>query len=183
MKSLLLAGKLCYLRVLAEDDTEEMVQLLVRNRNYWAIFEPMHPDSYFTAAVQREKIRESIHLARENREYSFGIFEPRTNKLIGHISMYSIKRLPFLSALVGYSMDESYAGRGIATESVELVVAFGFEKLGLHRLEAYVSPRNTGSIRVLEKAGFANEGYLREFLHINGIWEDHYHFALLESEF
>jgi len=97
--------------------------------------------------------------------------------------MYSIKRLPFLSALVGYSMDESYAGRGIATESVELVVAFGFEKLGLHRLEAYVSPRNTGSIRVLEKAGFANEGYLREFLHINGIWEDHYHFALLESEF
>ncbi|WP_033542676.1 GNAT family N-acetyltransferase [Planococcus sp. CAU13] len=183
MKNLHLTGQLCYLRVLADDDAVEMVQLLNRNRNYWEIFEPRHPDSYFTVAVQREKIREALYQARENREYSFGIFHPRTDKLIGHISMYSIKRLPFLSALVGYSIDEEYAGRGIATEAVQLVVAFGFEKLQLHRIEAYVSPRNSGSIRVLEKAGFANEGLLREFLHINGIWEDHYHYAVIENEF
>lgn len=160
-----------------------MVELLLRNRKYWAIFEPQHRDSYFTLAVQQEKIRESIYQARENREYSFGIFENGTNKLTGHISLYSIKRLPFLSALVGYSIDERSIGRGIATEAVEMVVAFGFEKLRLHRIEAYVSPRNTGSIRVLEKARFTNEGLLKEFLYINGIWEDHYHFAVLESEF
>ncbi|HSJ37965.1 MAG TPA: GNAT family protein [Planococcus sp. (in: firmicutes)] len=181
--NLLLKGSLCYLRILTADDAEEMVRLLLRNRKYWAIFEPQHSDSYFTAAVQREKIRESVYHAKENREYSFGIFEPATDKLIGHISMYSIKRLPFLSALVGYSVDESYTGRGIATEAVELVVAFGFEKLQLHRIEAYVSPRNSGSVRVLEKARFANEGLLKEFLHINGIWEDHYHFAVLEKDF
>lgn len=179
----LLTGKLCYLRILTADDAEEMVQLLLRNREYWAIFEPKPRDNYFTPAVQREKIRESIYQARENREYSFGIFEPRTDKLIGHISMYSIKRLPFLSALVGYSIDESYTGRGIATEAVGLVVAFGFEKIQLHRIEAYVSPRNTGSVRVLEKAGFMNEGLLKEFLHINGVWEDHFHYAILEKEF
>lgn len=179
----LLTGKLCYLRILTADDAEEMVQLLLRNREYWAIFEPKHRDSYFTPAVQREKIRESIYQARENREYSFGIFEPRTHKLIGHISMYSIKRLPFLSALVGYSIDESYTGRGIATEAVGLIVAFGFEKIQLHRIEAYVSPKNTGSVRVLEKSGFMNEGLLKEFLHINGVWEDHYHYAILEKEF
>ncbi|RLQ82414.1 GNAT family protein [Planomicrobium sp. Y74] len=179
----LLTGKLCYLRILTADDAEEMVQLLLRNREYWAIFEPQHRDSYFTPAVQREKIRESIYQARENREYSFGIFELHTHKLIGHISMYSIKRLPFLSALVGYSIDESYTGRGIATEAVRLIVAFGFEKIQLHRIEAYVSPQNTGSVRVLEKAGFMNEGLLKEFLHINGVWEDHYHYAILEKEF
>lgn len=159
------------------------MQLLLRNQKYWAIFEPQHLDSYFTAAVQREKIRESIYQAKENREYSFGIYETATDKLIGHISMYSIKRLPFLSALVGYSVDESYTGRGIATEAVKLVVAFGFEKLGLHRIEAYVSPRNTGSVRVLEKVHFDNEGLLKEFLFINGVWEDHYHFAILEKDF
>ncbi|WP_203334717.1 GNAT family N-acetyltransferase [Planococcus beigongshangi] len=183
MKNLVLAGRLCYLRVLTDDDAEEMVQLLLSNRNYWAVFEPRHPDSYFTVAVQREKIRESIYQSRENREYSFGIFEHRSHKLIGHISMYNIKRLPFLSALVGYSIDETYSGRGISTEAVQLLIKFGFEKLRLHRIEAYVSPRNTGSIRVLEKAGLINEGLLREFLHINGIWEDHYHFSILEDEF
>ncbi|WP_281864900.1 GNAT family N-acetyltransferase [Planomicrobium okeanokoites] len=179
----LLTGKLCYLRILTVEDAEEMVQLLVRNKEYWAIFEPKHRDSYFTAAVQREKIRESIYQARENREYSFGVFENGSDKLIGHISMYSIKRLPFLSALVGYSVDESYIGRGIATEAVKLIVSFGFEKIQLHRIEAYVSPRNTGSVRVLEKAGFENEGLLKEFLHINGVWEDHYHYAMLEKDF
>ncbi|UJF27801.1 GNAT family N-acetyltransferase [Planococcus sp. 107-1] len=181
--NLLFNGKTCYLRTLTVDDAEEMVQLLVRNRDYWAIYEPRHQDSYFTALVQREKIRESIYQARENREYSFGIFEHGTDKMIGHISMYSIKRLPFLSALVGYSIDEAYIGKGIATEAVRLVNTFGFEQLRLHRIEAYVSPRNMGSIRVLQKTGFLNEGLLREFLYINGVWEDHYQFALLESEF
>ncbi len=179
----LLTGKLCYLRILTVDDAEEMVQLLLRNREYWAIYEPAHRDNYFTPAIQREKIRESIYQTRENREYSFGIFEPHSDKLIGHISMYSIKRLPFLSALVGYSIDKLYTGRGIATESVDLIVAFGFEKIQLHRIEAYVSPRNSGSVRVLEKAGFMNEGLLKEFLHINGVWEDHYHYAILEKDF
>lgn len=176
-------GRTCYLRTLTVDDANEMVQLLLRNREYWSIYEPRHRDSYFTAAVQREKIRESIYQAKENREYSFGIFEHETNKLIGHISMYGIKRLPFLSGLVGYSIDEAFIGKGIATEAVKLVTAFGFEQLRLHRLEAYVSPQNTGSIRVLEKAGFFNEGLLREFLYINGRWEDHFHYAFLESEF
>ncbi|MDN7243675.1 GNAT family protein [Planococcus sp. N028] len=181
--TLLFNGRTCYLRTLAVDDAEEMVQLLLRNRDYWAIYEPRHRDSYFTVAVQREKIREAIYQARENREYSFGVFEHGSNRLIGHISLYGIKRLPFLSALVGYSVDEAYIGKGIATEAVRLMVAFGFEQLRLHRLEAYVSPQNLGSIRVLQKSGFQNEGLLREFLHINGVWEDHFHFAMLESEF
>lgn len=181
--NLLFNGHTCYLRNLEVEDAEEMVQLLLRNRQYWAVFEPHHQDSYFTVSVQREKIRESIYQARENREYSFGIFEHGTNRMIGHISLYGIKRLPFLSGLVGYSIDEAAIGKGIATEAVQLVVTFGFEQLRLHRLEAYVSPRNIGSIRVLQKAKFQNEGLLHEFLYINGKWEDHFQFALLESEF
>ncbi|HSI67994.1 MAG TPA: GNAT family protein [Planococcus sp. (in: firmicutes)] len=179
----LFEGRTCYLRHLSVEDAEEMVKLLLRNREYWSVYEPRHQDSYFTAAVQREKIRESNMQARENREYSFGIFEYKTDKMIGHISVYSIKRLPFLSALVGYSIDEHSAGKGIATEAVQLVVRFCFEQLRLHRLEAYVSPRNLGSVRVLEKAEFQNEGLLREFLYINGVWEDHFYFSVLESEF
>ncbi|MFD1864579.1 GNAT family N-acetyltransferase [Planococcus sp. FY231025] len=176
-------GRACYIRNLTVDDAEEMVHLLLRNREYWSIYEPRHPDSYFTPMVQREKIRESVYQARENREYSFGVFEPGTDRMIGHISLYSIKRLPFLSALVGYSIDKASTGKGIATEAVKLVLTFGFEQLRLHRIEAYVSPRNAGSIRVLEKSGMQQEGLLREFLYINGEWEDHYQYALLEREF
>lgn len=181
--NLLFEGQTCYLRSLAIEDAEEMVQLLVRNREYWSVYEPTHRDSYFTAAVQREKIRESIYQARENREYSVGIFEHETNKLVGHISVYGIKRIPFLSALIGYSIDEAYIGKGIATEAVQLMTVCVFEQLRLHRVEAYVSPENVGSIRVLEKAGFRQEGLLKEFLYINGEWKDHYYYAMIEGEF
>ena len=181
--NLLFEGQTCYLRSLTVEDAEEMVQLLLRNREYWSVYEPTHRDSYFSAAIQREKIRESIYQARENREYSVGIFEHDPNKLVGHISVYSVKRMPFLSALVGYSIDQAYIGKGIATEAVQLMTVFGFEQLRLHRMEAYVSPENIGSIKVLEKTGFQQEGLLKSFLYINGEWKDHYYYALIENEF
>ena len=99
---------------------------------------------------------------RDRREYNFGIFESATDEFIGHISLYSIKRLPFSSGFVGYSIDERKTGRGIGTEAFDLLLNFAFEKVALHRVEAYVSPRNGGSIKVLEKAGYACEGLLQQ---------------------
>ena len=56
---------------------------------------------------------------------------------------------------------------------------FGFEHVQLNRIEAYVSPSNSGSIKVLEKNGFYQEGLLRKLLYINGKWQDHYIYASL----
>jgi ribosomal-protein-alanine N-acetyltransferase len=149
---------------------------------YWSVYEPLHRDDYYTTSVQREKIRESLTLSKEKREYSFGIFEPQTERMIGSVSLYSIKRMPFSSGLIGYSMDELYIGKGIASEAVHLVKIFGFEHVQLNRIEAYVSPHNNGSIKVLEKNGFMQEGLLRKLLYINGKWQDHYIYASLTEE-
>jgi [ribosomal protein S5]-alanine N-acetyltransferase len=180
---ILLKGQTCFLRTLQEEDAADLAGLVYRNRYYWSIYEPRHQDSYFTATVQREKILESLHHMKNQREFSYGIYQAGTNILVGHISMYSVKRLPFSSAFIGYSIDEKYVGQGIATEAVQLVVKHGMEVVGLHRIEAYVSPRNIGSIRVLEKAKLQREGLLRQLLFINGEWEDHYLYALLENDY
>ena len=63
------------------------------------------------------------------------------------------------------------------------VVQFAFNVVNLHRIEAYVSPKNIASVKVLEKANFKREGLLRELLYINGSWEDHYMYALLQSDY
>lgn len=180
---ILLEGKSCYLRILTEEDALEFTELLAANKRYWSVFEPRQEASFFTVAVQKEKIRESLFQMRDRREYNFGVFESDTSKLIGHVSLYSIKRLPFSSGFIGYSIDERQIGKGIGTEAVQLVTQFAFEKVVLHRLEAYVSPRNTGSIKVLEKSGFIREGLLRKLLYINGVWEDHYLYACIENDF
>lgn len=80
-------------------------------------------------------------------------------------------------------MDERFAGRGIATEAVQLVLEFGFQTLNIHRIEAYVAPQNLASVRVLEKSGFIREGLLRQLLFINGVWVDHYMYAILQNDF
>ncbi len=180
---ILLEGHACYLRTLYEEDARNFATLVLRNKEYWSVFEPRHQDSYFTIAVQREKILESLHNMKKNREFSFGIFDSHTSELIGHISMYNVKRLPFSSAFIGYSIDQRYIGKGLATEAVQLIVTYGMEVVNLHRIEAYVSPRNVGSIRVLEKAKLQREGFLRKLLFINGEWEDHYLYAIIEEDY
>lgn len=179
---ILLEGERCYLRILVEEDAEQFTQMLKANQSYWTIFEPKQAAPFYTVAVQREKIREALYQMRDRREYNFGIFDRFSGKLLGHISLYSIKRLPFLSGYIGYSIDEKEIGRGLATEAVKLATAFSFDTLQLNRLEAYVSPRNKGSMVVLEKAGYRQEGLLRQKLYINGIWEDHYLYAKLYYE-
>lgn len=174
---IVLEGEKCYLRILVERDAMQFTQLLKANQLYWTIFEPKQEALFYTVGVQREKIKEALYQMHDNREYNFGVFDYDSGRLIGHVSLYSIKRLPFLSGYIGYSIDERETGRGIATEAVKLATAFSFDTLRLHRLEAYVSPRNQGSVAVLEKAGYVQEGLLRQKLYINGVWEDHYLYA------
>ncbi|MFJ7649892.1 GNAT family N-acetyltransferase [Lysinibacillus sp. NPDC097279] len=173
-------GRKCYVRTFQEKDAQSLMGLVSRNKYFWSTYEPLQRPEYYTVEAQYKKIQESLYLMNSKREFTFGIYELGTNNLIGHISLYAIKRLPYSSAFVGYAMDEIYIGKGIVSEAVELVVQFAFEQIGLHRVEAYVSTENSASIRVLEKSGFQQEGLLRKLLYINGQWVDHYMYARLE---
>lgn len=175
-------GGKCYIRTFYEKDAQSLTDLVSRNKYFWSTYEPLQRPEYYTINAQYKKIQESLYLMDSKREFTFGIFEPGTNNLIGHIALYSVKRLPYSSAFVGYAMDEIYIGKGIVTEAVNMVVQFAFEQVGLHRVEAYVSTQNNPSIRVLEKAGFQREGLLRKLLYINGKWVDHYMYARLEGQ-
>jgi ribosomal-protein-alanine N-acetyltransferase len=62
------------------------------------------------------------------------------------------------------------------------MLPFAFVTLGLHRLEAACLPHNQASQRVLQKAGFKREGMARRYLKINGVWQDHDLFALLQDD-
>lgn len=177
-----LYGERCNLRTFAEEDAKDLADLLSRNKYFWSQFEPLHRDEFYTVAAQREKILDSLQMMSMKREYTFGVYTKDTEQLIGHISLYAIKRMPYSSAFVGYAIDEQFVRRGIATDAVKTIIAFGFEALKLHRVEAYIAPANVGSIRVIEKAGFKCEGLMRELLYINGKWMDHYMYAIIRDE-
>lgn len=176
-------GEKCYLKPLLPSDTKALTELITNNKEFWTIYEPRHIEAYYTEYTQYKKLQESVRLRALNQEHFFGIFEGTSNQLVGQVSVYSIKKLPFLSGFIGYSIDENYSGKGIMTEAVRLVINFSFESLNLNRIEAYVSPKNLASKSVLEKSGFKQEGYLRQLLYINGSWEDHFLYAILKEDY
>lgn len=66
-------------------------------------------------------------------------------------------------AEVSYYFSPEYWGMGLATEAVKEAARFGFDELKLHRIQAAVMPDNISSLKVLEKAGFVEEGILKKY--------------------
>ncbi|HWR40076.1 MAG TPA: GNAT family protein [Patescibacteria group bacterium] len=87
---------------------------------------------------------------------------------------------------MSYKLDKNELCQGYMTEAINEVVNFAFHQLDLHRIEANILPRNTASLKTVEKAGFYHEGLAIKYLQINGRWEDHIHMvirnAALEQE-
>jgi ribosomal-protein-alanine N-acetyltransferase len=69
---------------------------------------------------------------------------------------------PHFRAEIGYELAPEWWGRGVMAEALGAALTFGFTRMGLHSVEAQIHPANTASRRVLEKLGFAQEGYFRE---------------------
>lgn len=85
-------------------------------------------------------------------------------------------------ANLGYWVRTSAAGRGIATQAARLVARFGFDQLGLHRIEILAAVDNIASQRVAEKVGAVREGVLRKRLLINSESRDAVMFSLLPED-
>ncbi|MEK4050261.1 GNAT family N-acetyltransferase [Bacillus sp. FSL K6-2839] len=131
---------------------------------------------------QIERIQRSVERCAKDEAYMHGIFLNETDDLIGTISLSSVVRGPVEGAWLGYVLDEKHGGKGYMTEAIRLIIDYAFDELHLHRIEAGVKPSNIGSIRVLEKTGFENEGLNRKKVKINGVWEDHYLFAIIHPD-
>ena len=93
-----------------------------------------------------------------------------------------IRRGVAQSATIGYWVGVNHAGQGYMSRALRAALAYCFSNLRLHRVEAACLPSNIASIRVLESAGFKREGLARSYLRINGRWQDHLLFAVLEND-
>ena len=85
-------------------------------------------------------------------------------------------------AELGYWVGVPFWGRGYATEAAEALLAYAFDNLDLHRVEASFFSRNPASGRVMEKIGMRKEGVRRECVRKDGVFEDLVIYALLASE-
>jgi [ribosomal protein S5]-alanine N-acetyltransferase len=83
---------------------------------------------------------------------------------------------------IGYWIGEPYWGQGVATEAVTAILAFAFDTLGLHRVQASHLPRNPASGRVMQKVGMQREGLQRGRYRKGDVYEDVVEYAVLRSD-
>jgi ribosomal-protein-alanine N-acetyltransferase len=83
---------------------------------------------------------------------------------------------------IGYDLTPEKWGQGVMAEVLPAMLEFAFGPLGLHRIEAMVTPGNDRSCRLLEKHGFRREGLLRHYAFWRGAWQDQILFARLASD-
>ncbi|MDN4522892.1 GNAT family N-acetyltransferase [Fictibacillus fluitans] len=172
------SGSNIYIRPLTGEDSEPLLDLENRNKDFFERFSMSRSDEFYTLDYQQHRIKEFQQRQKNDTGYDFGIFT-KEGKLIGTISLFHVMRGSLQSAFIGYFLDKEQNGKGFTTEAVKLIVEFAFHEVNLHRIEAGVMPHNAGSIRVLEKAGFHIEGMALKNVKINGQWEDHQVLALI----
>jgi [ribosomal protein S5]-alanine N-acetyltransferase len=177
-----LEGDGLVLRLPVAQDYAAWARLRQESERFLVPWEPAWTADELSRRAFRERLIRYRIEARERSGYSFLIFRDGGTTLCGGLSLGLIRRGVAQTATLGYWMGEAFAGRGTMGSAVRLVTVFAFEVEGLHRLEAACLPSNERSGRLLRKAGFRQEGYLRKYLKIAGRWEDHHLYSLLAED-
>ncbi len=114
--------------------------------------------------------------------YDWAVTLKDSGKMIGTCGFAKIDTVNN-SAELGYVLNPSYHKKGIAKEAAEAVIRFGFERLGLNRIEARFMEGNAPSLRVMEKLGMSFEGFEREAVFVKGSYKTVGKCALLSKNF
>ena len=179
--SLSIEGEAVSLRAPQMADFEEWATLREASREFLVPWEPTWPADDLTRGAFRRRLRRYSEDQRSDQAYPFFIFRNEDEALVGGLTITNIRRGVAQAGNLGYWMGAAYARRGYMAAAVRALIPFAFSTLKLHRVEAACIPGNAGSIRLLEKTGFTREGYAREYLCINGIWQDHLLYARLKE--
>lgn len=171
-----MTGPAVTLRRVARSDAAELIEAHARTRAngpspFWD--EPFADMDGFDAWFAQTLAGPAVRLVA---------VEPGSGAIRGVVTVSQIVLGALRSAYLGYYGLAGFERRGLMTEAVREAVAFAFDELGLHRVEANIQPDNAASIALVRRLGFRLEGFSPRYLKIGGEWRDHERWALLADE-
>ena len=157
-------------------DADELFAFETRNRAWFESVINHREPSYYSEEGIRTAREEACKAQVEDRGYQFLVRADR--RLVGRVNLHHVRRSHFECAELGYRVDRSENGRGVASRAVALCLAAAFGPIRLWRIEAVARADNQGSLRVLERSGFTRIGVSRKSFHVDGAWHDRVHYEL-----
>ena len=163
-------------------DQRQWMDVRRLSKDFLQPWEPTWPEDVAEKTAFRRRLRRFRQDWESGTSYPFFIFHRETDDLVGGITLSNLRRGVTQAGTIGYWMGLPYVRRGHMAEAVDLILEFAFEGLGLHRVEAACLVHNEPSSKLLLKLGFSEEGLAREYLRIDGRWQDHRTFGILRSD-
>jgi [ribosomal protein S5]-alanine N-acetyltransferase len=161
-------------------DIPALIRYYKENREHLTPWEPAWPEGFLTERFWQSQLAQIEEQARAGTALRLVVLKRADRrKLIGSINFTAIQRGALLACVLGYSLAEKEQGNGYMTEALRAAIDHVFRQLALHRVMANYIPRNVRSGRLLGRLGFVIEGYARDYMLVNGRWEDHVLTALI----
>lgn len=130
----------------------------------------------------KDYIKLILNNYKNNKIAPWGIEHKETKKMIGSIDF--VNWFPNDKvAEIGYVLSQDYWGKGLMTEAARELIAFGFEKMDLIRIQARCFTKNFGSERIMQKTGMTLEGIMRKAMFTKGAHQDIKLYSILKEEF
>jgi len=172
-------GQGVVLRPPRASDYQEWRDLRAGSRQFLQPWEPTWPADDLSRAAFRRRLAAYARDRELGAAYAFFVFRSADGALSGGITLSNVRRGVAQMGTIGYWCGQPFARQGLTLAAVRVISDFAFRTLGLHRLEAACIPENKPSRDLLLKAGFAEEGFAKAYLKINGVWRDHVLFGLV----
>ena len=171
------------LRLASPREAEAVVDYFARNREHFARWDPRKPPGFYAPAFWRQRLEIEAQAALADRAYRLFVFmrSGATDRIVGQAHFANIVRGAFHCCHLGFSIDRELEGQGLMHEALTRAIAFAFDDVRLHRIEANHRPENVRSARLLRRLGFVPQGYARDYLRIDGEWRDHVLTALVNE--
>ncbi|MBV9673158.1 MAG: GNAT family N-acetyltransferase [Verrucomicrobia bacterium] len=146
------------LRLLDERDANEIFLLVDSDRAYLRKWLPW-VDRTVTPEDSLAFVRGSLARRAISSGYDYGMIAG--GRIVGVVGFNVIDR-NHRNATIGYWLNSLYTGQGLMTVAVRTLIRYGFDELGLNRIQIHVATGNRPSQRICERLGLVQEGILRE---------------------
>lgn len=162
------------IRLAERDDVPAILHYYTENKDHLVPFNPSTSAEFYTESYWCQEVEARFVAFKSDQSLKLFLFKKENPKaIIGIINFSNFIRGAFQSCTLGYSVAAAQQGKGYMTEALKIAISYVFDELNMHRIMAGYLPHNQRSGRLLKRLGFVVEGYARDYLLINGQWQDH----------
>lgn len=169
-------------RLVHDRDAYRLADYYAENREFLKPWEPVRDESHCYPSGWQARLGLINELQKQGSAYYFLLLDPEENEVRGVANFSNVLRGSFHACYLGYSLGEKWQGQGLMYEGAQAAIRYMFRQQRLHRIMANYMPHNQRSGDLLKRMGFEKEGYAKDYLLINGKWQDHVLTALVNRE-